>query len=167
MERPRFLTIHEAVREGDLADVKYHLSHGADLGDLDESGYSLLHSAAASCRPKIAQYLLSEGAKVDPRDEENTPRYFTPLHLATRANSDRVLHVLLRYGADPNAQDVDGYTPLHLAAVHNSAEAARVLLRNGADVNARNNDGDTPLSVAVKWEKLEVGRVLVQYGGMR
>ena len=54
VERPRFLTIHEAVREGDLADVKYHLNHGADLGELDESGYTVLHSAAAYSRPQIA-----------------------------------------------------------------------------------------------------------------
>ena len=167
VERPRFLTIHEAVREGDLADTKYHLSHGADIAELNESGYTPLHLAAAYGHPKIAQYLLSRGAQVDAREEESTPRYYTALHLAAREHNPEVAQVLLKHGADPNAQDVEGYTPLHVAARYNSAQTAQVLLAGGADVNAQNDDGNTPLAVAVKWKKLEVGRILVQYGGVR
>ncbi len=166
-ERPRFLTIHEAVREGDLADVKYHLEHGSSVNEVDESKYSLLHSAAAYGRPRIADYLLQKGAEVDARQQDITPRNYTPLHLAAWENSTEVARLLLRHGGDPNARDEDGYTPLHLAARHNSAQAAEVLLQSGADVNAQNDEEDTPLAVAVKWEKLEVGRVLVQYGGVR
>lgn len=166
-ERPRFLTIHEAVRKGDLADVKYHLSHGADIAELNQSGYSVVHLAAAYGHPKIAEYLLAQGAEVDARDKEETPRYYTALHLAAREHSPEVAQLLLTHGADPNAGDVEGYTPLHLAARYNSDEVARVLLQNGANVNPRNDHGDTPLSLAIKWKKLEVGRVLVQYGGVR
>ena len=167
VERPRFLTIHEAVREGDLADTKYHLSHGADIRELNESGYSPLHLATAYGHPKIAEYLLAQGAQVDAREEDHTPRYYTPLHLAAREHNPEVAQVLLKHGADPNARDVEGYTPLHVAARHNSAQTAPVLLAGGADVNAQNDDGNTPLAVAVKWKKLEVGRILVQYGGVR
>jgi len=167
VERPRFLTIHEAVREGDWPDVRYHLNHGADIHELNESGYSPLHLSAAYGHPKIAQYLLSQGAQVDAREEESTPRYYTALHLAAREHNPEVAQVLLKHSADPNARDVEAYTPLHVAARYNSAETAQVLLRGGANVNAQNDNGNTPLAVAVKWKKLEVGRILVQYGGVR
>ena len=167
MERPRFLTIHEAVREGYLADTKYHLSHGADIRELNESGYGVLHLAAAYGHPRIAQYLLSQSAQVDAREEDHTPRYYTPLHLAAREHNPEVAEVLLKHGADPNGRDVEGYTPLHVAARHNSAQTAQVLLQGGAEVSAQNDDGNTPLAVAVKWKKLGVGRILVQYGGTR
>ncbi|MEA3402580.1 MAG: ankyrin repeat domain-containing protein [Armatimonadota bacterium] len=166
-ERPRFLTVHEAVRAGDFADVQYHISHGTSLRELDSAGYSGLHVAAIYGRPRAAELLLSKGLDPDIRDRELTIRCYTALHLAARENSDEVARALLEAGADPNARDSGGMTPLHLAAMNDSAQAAEILLAYDANVNARDDEYQTPLGVALEWQKPNVGRVLVQHGGVK
>jgi len=165
-ERPRYISAREAIEAGDLTDVEYHLSHGADLNDLDEAGLTLLHTAAVNGRPEVAKLLIAKGLDPDARDPRTINQY-TPLHLAARENSDEVAAVLLEAGADPNALDGRGRTPLHMAAITDAADAARVLLENGAEPNIRDDEDMTPLGLAVKWEKEKVGRVLVQYDAMR
>ena len=167
VERPRYLTIHEAIRAGDLVDVKYHLSHGTELTELDESGYTLLHSAALYDRPEVAEFLLSRGLDADRVEEGRTVRNYAALHLAAREDTHEVATLLLESGADYDARDREGLTPLHVAARNDSVEVARVLLEHDAEVNARDNHGQTPLGMAVKWNKPHVGRVLVQYHGVK
>ncbi|VDM29870.1 unnamed protein product [Toxocara canis] len=55
---------------------------------------------------------------------------------------------LLYYGADINAQNVNGNTPLHVCSVNNRPECARVLLFRGADAGIVNKQGQTALHVA-------------------
>lgn len=164
---PRYLTVRDAIRKGDIEDVRYHLSQGADLYELDEAGYSLLHAAALHERPEIAELLIARGLRATVRERGTTINNYAPLHLAARENADDAARVLLQAGADPNVRDKDGSTPLHLAAMTDSAAAALVLLDNGADANARNDDGSTPLAVAVRWHNERAGRVIVQHGGVK
>jgi len=167
VERPRYLTVQEAIRAGDPVDVKYHLTHGTELTEMDESGYTLLHLAAVYDRPEVAELLLSRGLDADRIEKGRTVRNYTALHLAARENAHEVATLLLESGADANARDTEGLTPLHLAARNDSVEVARVLLEHDAEVNARDNHGQTPLGMAVKWNKPHVGRVLVQYHGVK
>lgn len=167
VERPRYLTVHDAIRAGDVRDVVFHLTHGAELDALDASGYTYLHTAAVCGEVKITRLLLDRGMDPNVRVPGKTLRNYTPLHLAARGNHAQVVTMLLEAGADPGARDVDGLTPLHLAALNNADKAARVLIEKGADVNAIDNNGRTPLDLAVRWRKEEVGRVLVQHGAKR
>jgi len=54
-----------------------------------------------------------------------------------------VVGLLLKAGADPNAQDENGNTALIEAAW--DADAALLLIKAGAKVNARNKKAITPL----------------------
>ena len=55
----------------------------------------------------------------------------------------------LAAGADPNAENEDGYTPLHEAALYNSNPSViKALIEGGADPGARNKEGSTPLHMA-------------------
>jgi len=65
---------------------------------------------------------------------------------ATAAEMTRCLAA----GADPNAQEEDGWTPLHLAAEKDSAETVAALLDAGADGGARNQAGRFPVDLAEK-----------------
>lgn len=166
-ERPRYISVRDAVEAGDLEDVRYHAAQGADLFEFDNAGYSLLHTAALNGRGKIAQFLITQGLNPDVRDPELTVSSYTALHLAARENRFEVARVLADAGADVNARDARGRTPLHLAAMSDADRAARILLEHRADPNLRDDENMTPLGLAVKWEKKRVGRVLVQYGAVR
>ena len=47
-----------------------------------------------------------------------------------RLQDENVLSLLLKYGADINAQDVYGLTPLHVAAQKGNISALYILLQN-------------------------------------
>jgi len=56
---------------------------------------------------------------------------------------------LLQQGADPNAQDDNGWSPLHFAAQAVSAPVTVALLEGGADIAIRDRFGNSPLFRAV------------------
>lgn len=166
-ERPRYITVRDAVAAGDIKDVMYHADQGTDLFYVDEAGYTLLHTAAGSGRAEIAAYLLSRGLDPDMRDPQLTISNYTALHIAAREDHAEVVSVLLAAGAEVNARDARGRTPLHMAAMNDGAEAARVLLEHSAGPSIRDDAEMSPLGLAVRWEKERVGRVLIQYGAVR
>jgi len=68
-------------------------------------------------------------------------------------SSEKTVEMLLKYKADPNKQERDGWTALMLAARYlcfgrgtSSERAIEILLGGGADPNKRNNSGRTALT---------------------
>lgn len=59
----------------------------------------------------------------------------TPLRFAARKNHYRSIPVLLRYGADIEKMDSDGFTPLMIAANNGAVESVRMLLDLGAKID--------------------------------
>ncbi len=75
-------------------------------------------------------------------------RQSTPLQRIVRWGLDQYLDLLLKYGANPDIQNMKGNTALHIAVLHNRAEAVSSLLKFGAQLDAKNNLGKTPLDMA-------------------
>lgn len=73
----------------------------------------------------------------------------TPLHYAAADSKASDVADLLAAGADPNAQDDNGWSALHFAAQAVSAECAQALLQAGASVSLRDSFGNTALLRAV------------------
>ncbi|KAG5853713.1 hypothetical protein ANANG_G00029050 [Anguilla anguilla] len=61
--------LHEAVLSGNLECVKLLVKHGADVLQRDEDGWTPLHIACSDGYPRIARYLLSQGASADAENE--------------------------------------------------------------------------------------------------
>ncbi len=72
---------------------------------------------------------------------------------------------LLKDGADPNAQDDDGFSPLHFAAQESLPDAARLLLAAGANPDVEDSFGNTPLARAAHTEYgIQVIKLLLAAG---
>jgi ankyrin repeat protein len=77
--------------------------------------------------------------------------HFAPIHRASIRGYTEVVSNLLKGGADPNAQDYEGYTPLHFAAKSGHYETAEILYRSGGDPLKTNDFIFTPLDFAQRY----------------
>jgi ankyrin repeat protein len=102
--------------------------------------------------------LLDRGASPDARPSGRAGG--TPLMWATAKGDLRIMRILLRRGADVNA-DEGGTTTLMRAR---TAEAAELLIRHEANVNTRDRDGRTALDYARGYGSTAVVRILKQHG---
>jgi uncharacterized protein len=109
---------------------------GADLNSIDGCGDWPLKAAAENNDAARVSWLLARGAEVD-----RTSTGETALHGAVRNDSREVIDVLLAAGANPNAQDVDGWTPVFAAE---SEEVIRRLKSAGADFTITDQTGWGP-----------------------
>ena len=81
---------------------------------------------------------------------------------AARKNDLKAVRKLLKKGADPNSQTIDG-SALHVAAALGYIRVIDPLLSQGA-VNARSPRNETPLQLAAKEGRLEVVKYLLKRG---
>jgi ankyrin repeat protein len=136
------------------ADAKSYffeqISHYVYAGD------SVLHVAAAAHNDDISRRLLKNGADVGAKNRRGAE----PLHYASDSMSMvslrkpqaqvETISLLIAFGANPNAVDMDGVAPLHRAVRTRSIDAVRALLAGGADFRQRNKNGSTALHLAVQ-----------------
>jgi ankyrin repeat protein len=141
--------------------MKFLLSNGAQLAS---PGPNLdLNGASFHGHWRLCKFLLEQGADANAADTHNGE---TPLHSALcttdRVQHDRVLQVLLSFGANPNVvtkngaetggfmrdSRTKGETPLHRAGAFGNETTIELLLKYGAKVDAQDAYGDSPLSWA-------------------
>ena len=118
-----------ATKEGHHEVCRMLIEKGADMSIVDTSDKSALMHAAWFGDLKMSSLLIENHADV--KQEEGNR---TALHYACRADSEEVVKLLLREGADPTAGGV--WTPLHVAAGYAGPGVAASLLDAGADINA-------------------------------
>ncbi|NXW36735.1 ANK2 protein, partial [Phaetusa simplex] len=122
-----------------------------------DSNASFLRAARAGNLDKVVEYLKS-GIDINTC---NQVRYLkgrslperkgnTALHIASLAGQAEVVKVLVKEGANINAQSQNGFTPLYMAAQENHIEVVKYLLENGANQSTATEDGFTPLAVALQ-----------------
>jgi ankyrin repeat protein len=142
---------------------------GVDLWERNDLHYrqTLVHLAAESVNisaEALSMFLEKDPSLASARDT----RWKTPLHrAATNARLEKV-QLLLKYGADPSAQDVRGCTPLHFiwsrivhlrlktdvaqiyastdptVTLENALEIRKLLIDNGSNGNLLMREGVTP-----------------------
>ena len=120
-EDPVQVSLSEAVRKGNLSQVKSCLDHGADVAKSDRRGRTALHFAVIVEKPEIVRCLLKHGANVNSRDDEGR----TPLHIALALKNDEIADLLTERGADRKIQDVYGRIPGDLTPVSREQKMAR------------------------------------------
>jgi ankyrin repeat protein len=127
---PRHCTaLHFAVQGNNGALVDLLLDLGADANALDADGDSPLTWAVLAELEEMWTLLLERGAEVDlPNSYGRTPL----LQVARETGNEAAARALLRYGADPDAEDRFGATSLNLAAWRGFEGVVDALLDQGA-----------------------------------
>ena len=147
-----------AVRRGDIAAVSLLLKYGATVSTSDlriPSVATVVSSNHVEC------FRLMLSASPDPTICCAPGNIGRPLnHAARNADDAEILEVLLEYGADVNAQGVDGSTPLIHAARRNKLDFAKVLVNAGASLDQACVAGPTALAHAVVYNAHEVLKYL-------
>jgi cytochrome c len=131
--------LHDAVKDGDIAQAKLLIAQGEDVNKRDSMLGSPLHQAAILGDGDMARLLVAEGADVD----VDHSTFGTPLNLAALNGNEAVATVLIANGADVDARLIVGTTPLHAAASGGHVAVIELLVANGADVNARSRNTRT------------------------
>ena len=132
---------------------------GEDVHQAEESGYTVLHLAAAKGRLEIAKILLENGARLSEK------RNYTPLVEAAYHNQAKMAEMLIEYGAVVDIK-LNKCTPLYYALEHDRTETARVLIKHGANVNATvcSPSGDSLLHYCVMMSRPKATRLLLEHG---
>ena len=139
--------------------------HDESRGSIPENQttprYPPLHRAALDDLDDVAGWLImSRSRDPDERDRYGT----TPLYYASSRGNLKAAQLLIKHGADTNAQCVSSMRPLHIASTKGRPEVLRLLVENGADVNALVYGVWTAVYLASQEGHLEVMRVLLESG---
>ncbi len=167
------------------------LANGADVDVKMEGNITPLLFAAMMKANRVVALLLSYGADVN---HQTDTEGITPLFMAVYKDHDtseildfkdlraegifinqdkiltrlstaeKVVALLLAYGADVNLKSAGNITALHVATESNDDKVVSLLIAHGADVNAKTDDGWTPLSVAIEKKAWKIEKVLRAHG---
>lgn len=119
-------------------------------------------------REDLVEKLLKFG--VDPNveysNENRDVARFTALYAAIRSGSEKIVRLMIEYGARVNDDSYwNGDTSLHAVAMTKNPEIAKLLLAQpNIKMNAENKDGNTALEVALELQNYDVAKLLIEHG---
>jgi uncharacterized protein len=156
-------SLQDAVRDGDLEQVRTLIGQGADVNERGRNAETPLIIAALAGEAPVAEFLIAQGADVMARNGGG----LTPLHAAAYAGSVEVAQLLLDHRAElEDRANFSGATPLMLAAEENHVDVAELLIVRGADLSIPDRDGFTPLTQAWAKKRTEMVRLLKRHGAI-
>jgi ankyrin repeat protein len=153
-----------AVRRNQPAEVDALLAAGASPNADGVKGYEgrpALFHAATFGYVDIATKLIERGANANYGADRGAT---TPLMLAALNGPAAMVDLLVRSGADVNAQAA-GSTALSEATRKGDPQVLRVLLEAGADPNVPMLDGSTPVCYAKTHGYAQAAQLLAAAGG--
>lgn len=127
----------------------------------DEEALGAVHAAMMSGQTAALRRMLAKDSRLCALRDGSM---FTPLHHAASFGDSEIVKLLCRFGADPDARDIDGHTPLHYAAALGCLESGRTLIDEGADIDAPDKDCATPLMCAAFSGGARMIRLLLSAG---
>jgi ankyrin repeat protein len=166
--------IFYALNKGWADVANYLLGKGANPYHTDNEGNTSLHIARRNnvdekdahiecVKLLVDRYKIAVNGK---NFKQETPLHFIVAEGFNDDDEDNFVifnnHVafLLKRGADPNIENVDGQTSLHLAAKRGKLDTVQLLIEKDADVNVKDKNGETPNDIAERLGKNEVAEYL-------
>ncbi|EUB63876.1 Ankyrin-2 [Echinococcus granulosus] len=163
--------LHMAAQSDHADTAKLLLKKGSPPDDVTMDYLTPLHIAAHCGNMKVAQVLLDHRCDPNLRAFVSPPSIlasfdtngFTPLHIACKKMTVKIVELLLKKGAIVDATTQAGLTPLHAAAFVGCSDAAAPLLQRGANVNQVTMRGETPLHFAVRGRHVDTIKLLLKH----
>ncbi|KAK2807126.1 hypothetical protein FQN51_004740 [Onygenales sp. PD_10] len=118
----------------------------------------------------VLKLLIDRGVELSTADRNGA----TALHQLCRKIGtiyERMVHTIVRAGADVSAATLDGHTPLYLSAAAGSGRTVEILVNAGASAPIASPDGSPasnlqdPSKVAVEKGHKDVVQILLEAGG--
>lgn len=139
--------------------VEVLLQEGASLKMKFHQRRSALHYVVGINNSRIMKLFLDQGLDPNVKDfREETPLIYGSKSSAKGLSLD-VIELLVEYGADIDAGDVNGVTALHIAAGFYNLKIVKYLLKLGANVNICTKNELTPLDrILIKFRGCKITR---------
>lgn len=184
-----------AAQEGHWSTVKLLLDRRSPIDHRAYDGHSALSAAFLESHTDVAELLMKRGADTDVRDSEGRPLLYllvldgrldmavlligkggvplesrdsegrTALQVASWQGNVEIVDLLLKHGANPNAQDAEGRPPMHSVAwTGNSKVGHRLLEANGVNIDLACHQGATALSIAAQEGHANIVKMLLEKG---
>ncbi|XP_051167873.1 putative ankyrin repeat protein RF_0381 [Leptopilina boulardi] len=120
---------------------------------------SALHYIVGINNTRIMKLFLDQGLDPNVKDfREETPLIYGSKSSAKGISLD-IIELLIEYGADIDAGDINGVTALHIAAGFYNLKVVKYLLKLGANVNIRTKNDLTPLDrILIKFRGCKITR---------
>ncbi|XP_038104288.1 uncharacterized protein LOC119765139 [Culex quinquefasciatus] len=130
-----------AIKSKYKRNVELLMKHSPKIDLLDDNGILKEELNFLYEIEEFVELLLKEkNFKINAADAKG----LTPLHHAAKCGNLKVLQLLLREGADVDAEDSNGNTSLYYAA-RDITKVVSFLIDYSSDINHKNMNGDTPL----------------------
>jgi ankyrin repeat protein len=157
---PATSSLEQAISRAHADTIKSLIAHGEDINALNKRGHAPIHLATVKGNSDVVHLLLENGAEVN---VVGTDSGCTSLHYAASLGHVDLCELLVRYGADSDAQTTRLETPLHLAITHGHSEVVALLLKYRARLNIRDKNGMTPLQLAENIKNREIVTLIKQH----
>jgi len=141
--------IHLAAAAGHVAVVEVLLASGATLSMRDADGWTPMRDAVENGHHLILRTIINKSPDSQILNTHVDQMNHVILHYAVSYGDEDSVLLLLKSGANPNAQNRFCQTPLHLAAWRRDLIVLKHLLDSDVDFNIEDFWGDTALEVAI------------------
>ena len=157
--------LFEAVRREKIWAVNLLLEKGADVQARNEFGETTLYEAVQDGQESMVKMLLDHDRRIV---TAVLPRWSSMLYYAMSMGNLTIVEMIIKAGADIDAQNSLGDTPLHCSMYKylpgHTFNIVSLLLASGAQVNIKNNVGETSLHFAIRHGRSEAVQMLLNAG---
>ncbi|KAL0027207.1 hypothetical protein WJX77_003771 [Trebouxia sp. C0004] len=155
------LAMHNAAREGNVAELTKLLAQGSSASTRDKHSRQPLHLSAWAGQLECCKVLIAEGADKGAAAMDDT----TALHFAAQKGHAEIARFLLNEGASVNGKTRKGMTALMFASQSGNAELVKLLIKRKADPASKNKNGKSAADLAREQsikELLQIAAVTAQ-----